>query len=130
MSTDPGRESRSGSRPAIGTTYAHGGTPQPDYANESLVFIYRWIRRSEGKDPAFGAQILEQMAAGLEEYAEQHEVRLVGEPDFDFPDPNGLPAHVQESLRPLLAAQESSVWRRFFGMVLVRAWQDTEPLDR
>ncbi|MFC5148936.1 hypothetical protein [Streptomyces aureoversilis] len=130
MSMEPGQESRSGSRPAIGTMYAHGGAPRPDYANESLVFIYRWIRRSEGKDPAFGAQVLEQMAAGLQDYAEQRGVRLVGDPGFGFPDPNRLPAHVQESLRPVLVAQEPSVWRRFFGMVLVRAWQGTGPLDR
>ncbi|WP_372412781.1 hypothetical protein [Streptomyces luteireticuli] len=105
-------------------------TPQqdqgPDYTDESLGIVYTWIRRRDGKDPRFGIQLVNQMATALDTYAQERGARLIGQPDFDFPDPNTLPREVRHEVARILAREEPRWWRRPFR-VLVRVWQDTEP---
>ncbi|GAA3087237.1 hypothetical protein GCM10020000_87560 [Streptomyces olivoverticillatus] len=100
--------------------------PGPDYTDESVGIVYTWIRRRDGKDARFGVQLVAQMAIALEDYAQERGARLVGRPDFDFPDPSTLPRDVQLDVARILAKEEPRWWRRPF-LILVRVWQDTEP---
>ncbi|MEU5430794.1 hypothetical protein AB0H73_35050 [Streptomyces olivoreticuli] len=100
--------------------------PGPDYTDESVGIVYTWIRRLDGKDARFGAQLVARMATALEAYAQERGARLVGRPDFDFPDPNTLPRDIQLDVARILAKEEPRWWRRPLR-ILVRVWQDTEP---
>ncbi|MYS33441.1 hypothetical protein K388_06666 [Streptomyces sp. KhCrAH-43] len=103
--------------------------PRPDYADTSLGFVYTWIRHADGRDAAYGARLLEQMAEALEEYARARGARLIGHPQFDFPAPTSLPRPIQREVRRALLAQERRPWH-WPGLTLVRIWQDTEPAGR
>lgn len=98
----------------------------PDYSDPTLAIAYRWIRHKDGKSSEFGTFVLNQLSAGLEQYAESRSARLIGTLNFDFPDPLSLPAKVQQPLREAMAKQEPRIWRRF-RLTLVRAWQPTKP---
>jgi hypothetical protein len=103
--------------------------PRPDYADPSLGFVYTWIRHADGRDAAYGARLLEQMAGALEEYARARGARLIGRPQFDFPAPTSLPRPIRREVRRALLALERRPWR-WPGLTVVRVWQDTEPAGR
>ncbi|MGW6753138.1 hypothetical protein [Streptomyces sp. NPDC055006] len=47
----------------------HQISPRPGYAGTSLGFVDTWIRHQGGRVVVYGAQLLEQMAGALEQYA-------------------------------------------------------------
>ncbi|MFJ5952587.1 hypothetical protein [Streptomyces noursei] len=98
----------------------------PNYADDSLAISYQWMRGKDAQDPAAGRTVLQEMQQGMAVYARSRGARLVGDLVFDFPGPWSLPRRVQ---REVLRAMLSGEWRpwQWPGMVLVRAWQDTEP---
>lgn len=99
----------------------------PDYTDDSLAISYQWIRGKDAQDAMLGVRVLEEMREGMAAYARSCGARLVGDLDFDFPAPSSLPRSVRrETLRALLSG-ERRPWR-WPGLVLVRAWQDTEPV--
>ncbi|MER0476835.1 hypothetical protein ABR737_00430 [Streptomyces sp. Edi2] len=103
------------------------GSGGPDYADDSLAIAYQWMRGKDAQDPAVGRTVLGEMQQGMAVYARSRGARLVGDLEFDFPTPSLLPRPVQ---REVLRAVLSGEWRpwRWPGMVLVRAWQDSEPV--
>lgn len=109
------------------TTTAGAAAVPPDYTDESLAFGYLWFRHTDGKDAAFGRQLIAAAAGGLEEYAAERGSHLIGQPEYDFPSPLRLPRHVRQGVRRTLLAQERRPWR-WPGMTLVRVWQDTAPV--
>lgn len=98
-----------------------------DYADESLAIAYQWVRGEDARDATYGVRLLEEMQEGMAAYARSRGARLVGDLDFDFPSPSSLPRPVRrETLRAMLSG-ERRPWHGP-GLVLVRAWQDTEPV--
>ncbi|QNS09443.1 hypothetical protein [Streptomyces xanthii] len=108
-----------------GSAVADPTASGPDYNDLSDTAVaYRWVPRDEGREnrPA----ILAEFATGLEEYAAEQGARLVGAMTVDFPRLRDLPKDVRRSILRTMWLQERRWWR-WGDLVLVRAWQHTEP---
>ncbi|MEU5900205.1 hypothetical protein [Streptomyces venezuelae] len=99
----------------------------PDYDDLSnMAIAYRWVPREQGREPGSQPVILGELAAALELRATEQGARLVGQMAADFPEYRALPKEVRRALLRTLQRQEPRWWRRG-SLVLVRAWQHTEP---
>ncbi|MFF1733732.1 hypothetical protein [Streptomyces sp. NPDC058247] len=98
----------------------------PDYGDLSNTAVaYRWVPRNEGQVPENRQVFLTELAAVLAAHAAERGARLVGEMAVDFPEFRELPRFVRRGLLRAMWRQER--WWRFGDLVLVRAWQHTEP---
>ncbi|MFE9406851.1 hypothetical protein ACFYNY_34650 [Streptomyces sp. NPDC006530] len=98
----------------------------PDYGDLSNTAVaYRWVPRKEGQAPENRQVFLTELATVLAAHAAERGARLVGKMAVDFPEFRKLPRFVRRGLLRAMWRQER--WWRFGDLVLVRAWQHTEP---